>query len=529
MKELLPTLPIFIPALVALAGIFAPKRLGLQRFIAGVGMIGMLAAAVALVVAVFQEGIQAVYMGGWVPPFGIALVADPLSSMMVLITAVIGLTVGIFSMGDIERDIQRGLYFPLYHLLLMGVNGAFLTGDLFNLYVWFEVMLIASFVLITLGQKREQLEGGLKYVTINLLSSMIFLGGLGILYGKMGTLNMADLAIKIAEDPDRLLVNTSAVLLLVAFSIKAGLFPFFFWLPASYHTPAVAVSAVFAGLLTKVGVYALIRAFTLFFTQDMAFTHTVLLVLAVFTMVTGVLGAASQMTMRKILSFHIISQIGYMILGLALMTPLALAGAIFYLIHHIIVKTNLFLVSGWVTHAQGTDDLKKVGGFFKAAPWITLLFFISAFSLGGIPPLSGFWAKLLVIWAGLESGAYIATTAALLVGALTLYSMTKIWANVFWKADPREIEGETPRGTEKRGGRYLLWIPIASLSLMTLALSLYGRPLYQMSERAAQTVLEPQQYIQAVLESRGVEAPAISADAGTGVKGSLDERKDPHG
>jgi multicomponent Na+:H+ antiporter subunit D len=305
---------------------------------------------------------------------------------------------------------------------------------------------------------------------------------------------MADLAIKIAEDPDRLLVNTSSILLLVAFSIKAGLFPFFFWLPASYHTPAPAVSAVFAGLLTKVGVYALIRAFTLFFTQDLDFSHTLLLWLAVFTMITGVLGAASQMTMRKILSFHIISQIGYMILGLALMTPLALAGAIFYLIHHIIVKTNLFLVGGWVTHAAGSDDLKKVGGFFKAAPWITLLFFISAFSLGGIPPLSGFWVKLLVIWAGLDSGAYIATAAALLVGALTLYSMTKIWANVFWKARPDE-------GKPKPylNGGALRWIPIAALASMTLFLSFFGRPLYQMSARAADSILDPNEYISAVL------------------------------
>lgn len=494
MKDLLPILPILLPALSALVGLVAPRTQVVQRTVAGCGFLFALGVALWLGHLVFSEGIQVLSMGGWAPPFGIVLVADPLAALMVIITAIVGLAVGIFSMGDIDRAPQRGLYFPLYNLLLMGVNGAFLTGDLFNLYVWFEVMLIASFVLITLGQKRQQLEGGLKYVTINLLSSLLFLGGLGLLYGKMGTLNMADLAVKLAEDPDRLLVNTSSLLLLVAFSIKAGLFPFFFWLPASYHTPAPAVSAIFAGLLTKVGVYALIRAFTLFFTQDQQFTHNLLLWLAVLTMVTGVLGAASQMTMRKILSFHIISQIGYMVFGLALMTPLALAGAIFYLIHHIVVKTNLFLVSGWVTHVAGSDDLKVVGGFFKAAPWISLLFFISAFSLGGIPPLSGFWAKFLVIWAGLESAAYLATVAALLVGALTLYSMTKIWANVFWKARP-EAEASRPL---KRGG-FLFVFPMVLLASITLFLSFFGRPLYQMSVEAAESLLDPAIYITAVL------------------------------
>lgn len=494
MNSLLPLLSIFIPAIAALAGLLTPRVLRLQQAIAGLGFLASLVVACYLGVLVFTEGILVLRMGGWIPPFGIVLVADPLATLMVIITAIIALTVGLFSMADISRDFQRGLYFPLYNLLLMGVNGAFLTGDLFNLYVWFEVMLIASFVLMTLGQRREQLEGGLKYVTINLLSSMIFLGGLGLLYGKMGTLNMADVAVKIAEHPDQLLVNTSSILLLVAFSIKAGLFPFFFWLPASYHTPAPAVSALFAGLLTKVGVYALFRVFTLIFNYDQGFTHSLLLWLAILTMVTGVLGAASQFSMRKILSVHIISQIGYLILGLALMTPLALAGAIFYLIHNIVVKTNLFLVSGWVIHSAGSDDLKKIGGFYKIAPGMTFLFFISAFSLAGIPPFSGFWAKFLVVWASLEATAYWAAVAALLVGALTLYSMTKIWSYVFWKARPEEAEAQPIR----KGGA-LRWVPIALLGVLTLAISFFGRTLYQMSDQAAQSLLTPEIYISAVL------------------------------
>jgi len=283
------------------------------------------------------------------------------------------------------------------------------------------------------------------------------------------------------------------VLFFIAFGIKAAVFPLFFWLPASYHTMPVAVSALFAGLLTKVGVYALIRVFTLVFRDDVEFIKELMLVVACLTMAVGVLGAVAQMEMRRILSFHIVSQIGYMIIGLALMTPLALAGTVFYLAHHIIVKTNLFLVSGAVARATGSFELKKSGGLYAAQPGLALLFLIPALSLAGIPPLSGFWGKYILVKAGLESGQVVLVVVALAVSVFTMISMMKIWSEAFWKPHPL---GLTPAPVGLLNG------PIAAMAAMTLAIGFGVEPVMQLAERSAQQLLEPQTYIQAVLEAR---------------------------
>jgi multicomponent Na+:H+ antiporter subunit D len=281
----------------------------------------------------------------------------------------------------------------------------------------------------------------------------------------------------------------------------------FFWLPASYHTPPVAVSAVFAGLLTKVGVYALIRVFTLIFTTDLLFTHGLLLVIAGLTMVTGVLGAVVQYDFRRLLSFHIVSQIGYMVLGLALFTPLALAGTVFYLFHHIVVKANLFLASGVAHRYSGTFDLKKLGGFYAATPFFALLFFIPAMSLGGIPPLSGFFAKFAIVKAGLSGDTMFGGWAALLaavalaVGLLTLFSMTKIWAEVFWKAVPEGGKEPDPASVPLRE-RILLLAPVAALAVITLAIGFFPQFFFDFADRAAEQLLNPENYIQAVLGGR---------------------------
>jgi multicomponent Na+:H+ antiporter subunit D len=381
----------------------------------------------------------------------------------------------------------------------MGVNGAFLTGDVFNLYVWFEVMLIASFVLMALGGSREQLEGSFKYVTLNLMASAMFLAAVGTLYGISGTLNMADVALRTGDMSQPGLLMTVAMMLLVAFGIKAAVFPLFFWLPASYHTPAPAVSAVFAGLLTKVGVYALIRTFTLMFVQDPVYTHWLLLVIAGFTMVTGVLGAAAQSDFRRLLSFHIISQIGYMIMGLALWSPLALAGAVFYIVHNIIAKTNLFLIAGVVGRLRGTEDLKELGGFYRTRPALSVLFLVSALGLAGLPPLSGFWAKYILVKAGLDAGSHAIIGVALGVSLLTLFSMTKIWAQVFWKDAPGD-------GTDNPLGKAALWsfgVPVATLAILTIAVGLGFEPMLQLSLRASEQLLDPTAYVIAVLGPGG--------------------------
>ena len=488
--------PLALPFLTAVLA-FLLRTSPAGRWVSVIGNGVLLLAASILMARVLDAGVIAGQMGGWQAPFGITLVADYLGAVMVVITAITAFAVSIYALADIDTRKEQLGYHALFNVLIGGVTGAFLTGDLFNLYVWFEVMLISSFGLLILGGSKEQIDGGIKYVTLNLVSTILFLSGIGLLYGMTGTLNMADLGRVVPALENQALVTTVAVMFMIAFGVKAAVFPLFFWLPASYHTPAFAVSAVFAGLLTKVGVYALIRMFTLVFNADLEFTHTILLWVAGFTMVTGVLGAAAQNDMRKILSFHIVSQIGYMILGLALMTPFAIAGAVFYLVHHIVVKANLFLIAGVAERIAGSTDLGKIGGLYKSAPLLAVLFLIPAFSLAGFPPLSGFWAKYILVAASLEIEAWIIAGVALLVGLLTIYSMTKIWAEAFWKAHP---EGMDPELTRLDGRtRAALLLPIAGLAAMTLVIGFFPEPFVIFAETAAQQLLDPTPYITTVL------------------------------
>jgi multicomponent Na+:H+ antiporter subunit D len=501
--NLLLVLPILMPLFTAATSLLFWRRRQLQRWWGVIGMAALCVVAFVLLGCVRQDGIQAVQIGDWPAPFGITLVADLLSAIMVVLAALVGLAVAVYSLADIEAPREAFGYYPLLHILLMGICGAFLTGDLFNLYVWFEVMLIASFVLLALGGEQAQIEGAIKYVTLNLLASAVFLAGVGILYGISGTLNMADLARKLAQVDQPGVVTTVSMLFLIAFGVKAAVFPLFFWLPASYHTPPAAVSAIFAGLLTKVGVYALIRVFTLLFVQDVGYTHTLILIIAGLTMLTGVLGAVAQNEFRRILSFHIISQIGYMIMGLGLFSPLALAGSVFYITHHIIVKANLFLVSGLTYRLRGSYDLNTLGGLYTAYPVVAWLFLIPALSLAGLPPLSGFAAKLILVRAGLESQQYLIVTTALGVGLLTLFSMTKIWIEAFWKTAPHASapsqDGHDVSAADTPQGMGALLVPISGMALLTVALGLGAEGLFTLAMRAADQLLEPTAYIQAVL------------------------------
>lgn len=488
--------PLVLPFLTAVLAFLA--RFGRAgRWFSVAGNAVLLAAAALLMVRVLDDGVIAAQMGGWAAPFGITLVADYLSAVMVVITAITSLAVSVYALTDIDERKEHLGYHALFNILIGGVIGAFLTGDLFNLYVWFEVMLISSFGLLVLGGKKEQIDGGIKYVTLNLISTILFLSGIGLLYGMTGTLNMADIARSLPSVENQGLVTVIAMMFMVAFGVKAAVFPLFFWLPASYHTPAFSVSAVFAGLLTKVGVYALIRMFTLVFDADVGFTHTILLWIAALTMVTGVLGAAAQNDIRKILSFHIVSQIGYMIMGLALFTPLAMAGAVFYLVHHIIVKANLFLIAGVAERTAGSTDLNRIGGLYKAAPLLAVLFFVPAFSLAGFPPLSGFWAKYVLVAAALEDQAWIIAAVALVVGLLTIFSMTKIWAEAFWKPHPQGIEPSLS-ALAPSAKRHLL-LPIAGLAAMTLVIGFYPEPFVAFAEAAAAQLLDPTDYMATVL------------------------------
>jgi len=499
--EILIVLPILLPIITAIIQMSFNRHLNVQRIINVIAAFIQFGISIALFMSVYQGGIFSITLGSWPAPFGISFAADMFSAVMVLITGIISLTSSVYSIATVPKRTEIFFYYPLMQILIMGINGSFLTADIFNLFVWFEVMLISSFVLVALGGKKEQLEGAIKYVTINLISSSLFLAAVGILFGIAGSLNMADLAVKLPQVEQHGLIYITAALFLVSFGIKSAIFPLFFWLPASYHTPPAAVSAFFAGMLTKVGVYALYRVFTLLFNHDNEFTNTILLAVAGMTMLVGVLGAAAQNDFRRILSFHIISQIGYMILGLALYTPLAIAGGIFYIIHHIIVKANLFLISGAVNEIKGSYNLGVLGGVFKYYPLLGLLFLVPAMSLGGIPPLSGFWAKYTVVKAGLEVQEWGVIIVALVVGLLTLFSMTKIWNEVFWKDAPNNDSEKHEMAFAKRSinMKIMLFAPIVFLAAITVVIGIFPEPFFRVAQMCSEQLLNPQQYIEAVL------------------------------
>jgi multicomponent Na+:H+ antiporter subunit D len=488
-------LPIIIPLGAATIALLSWRSPRVQASFAITGGVALLIAALALAAQVSSENILVTQVGGWPSPVGITLVADLFSAILVAVASVIGLSVLVYSIADIDSGRKSYGFYPLVMVLLSGVCGAFLTGDIFNLYVWFEVLLISSFVLLSLGGTRDQLAGGLKYVALNLMASAMFLAALGILYGIAGTLNMADLSVKLAIGDRKGLVTAVAVLFLVGFGIKAAIFPLFFWLPAAYPTPPAAVSALFSGLLSKVGVYALIRVFTLLFTQDVPFTHGLILVLAGLTMVSGVLGAVAQNEFRRLLSFHIVSQIGYMLMGLGLFIPLGVGAAAYFIVHNIFAKSNLFLISGVVHRLSGSYQLKSLGGIYRERPGLSALFLIAALSLAGIPPLSGFIGKLALVRAGLEAGQYAIVATSLAVSFLTLFSMIKLWNEVFWKPAPSMNRS----GQALPRAQAVLMVPIVGLATLTVGLGLFPGLFFELFARAGEQLCNPGEYVRAVI------------------------------
>jgi multicomponent Na+:H+ antiporter subunit D len=487
-------LPVLIPFATFIVLLLKRRSVVFNQTVAIVSALMQLIISLLIINLVLNEGIQVTQIGNWPAPYGITIVADLFSAIMLVLSGIIALVISIYTVTGLSGDYHKGSFYPLMAVLLMGVNGAFVTGDVFNLYVWFEVMILASFVLLTMGGTRKQMYGGMKYMTMNLVSSMIFLAGIGVLYGQAGTLNMADLAVKVREAGPSSMLSVSAMLFFVAFGIKAALFPFFFWLPASYYTPPVVITALFSGLMTKVGMYSMIRFFTLIFVHEQEFWQPLILTVGGLTMVIGVLTAASQYDIRRILSFHIISQIGYMVMGLGLYTVAGVAGAIYFVAHNIITKTNTFLAAGIVNHIKGTFDLKALGGLYKSYPFIALLMFIPAMGLAGIPPLSGFFGKLLLIIAGIESEQYLITGVAVWVSLITLFSMIKIWNEGFWKKQPEKV-------AVTKGARvpFTMVLPVIILALLTIIMGVFAEPFIHISTQAGEQLVNPTEYIQAVL------------------------------
>ncbi len=448
--------------------------------------------AAALLVAVDRDGTVVLRVGGWAPELGIVLVADLFAALILLVAFATILVVELFAIG--QRRTPAGadpaVVSPILLVLAGGVGLSILTGDLFTLFVAFELILVASYVLLTHQGREAQIRSGMTYVVINLFASTLFLFGVAIVYAATGTVNMALLAERIPELPAATQVGIG-LWFLVVFGTKAAIFPLFAWLPDSYPTAPTTITAVFAGLLTKIGVYVLIRFFTL---MELDQLGPLLLVIAGLTMVIGVAGALAQDDVKRILSFHVVSQIGYMIMGLGIFTVAGVAGAVLFLVHQIPVKTVMFLAGGLIEDDQGTSALNKVGGLATSRPVIAVLFALPALSLAGLPPFSGFVAKLALVDAGVAAGDYVIVVVSLVASILTLLSMTKIWIGAFWgEVTPAAV----PASSRRSVGIMQTAATIAVLG--TIAVAVLAGVLWPMCEEIAADLLARAPYVTAVL------------------------------
>ncbi|MHA1525111.1 MAG: Na+/H+ antiporter subunit D [Alphaproteobacteria bacterium] len=487
--------PIVIPLLTAALAIMLRSRVGWQPIIALAGFAATGVMTIVLLVHVAAKGPLALTMSNWLPPFGITFAVDMLGALLACVATLVAGLVAVYGLVDTDVQAQRYGFYPLMLMLLVGINGSFLTGDIFNLYVWFEVMLISSFGLIVIGGTKEQLDGAIKYCFISLIGTTFFLIATGLLYGVAGTLNMADLYSTIRALPAHAPLSGIALLYALAFCIKAAAFPVFFWLPASYHTPKFAVSAVFAGLLTKVGVYALIRTFTIVFAQGPGQVFEVLTVVGVATMLVGAMGAMAQNELRRMFGYLVISGVGSMIVGLALHTPQTIAAAIFYAVHSILVITALYLMAGAIFRMAGTTRLRDLGGLYSASPMLAGLFLVLVFAISGFPPFSGFWPKLILVSGGLAAEAYWPSAAVLVTGVLTTIAVGRAWGLVFWRPAP---EGRQIQSLDRAQWRGLVW-PVVALVGAIVIIGFFPAILFDLVATASLSLADPSAYIGAVL------------------------------
>jgi multicomponent Na+:H+ antiporter subunit D len=525
-SAVLTPLPVLIPLLGAAATMFAGRRPRLQRGITLAALTAVVAVCGVLLYLTDRDGTLALHVGGWaqsVPgmgPLGITLVVDRLSALMLVVSSIVLLAVVFYAIGQGIRDGGEhqpvSIFLPTYLALSAGVCNAFLAGDLFNLFVGFEVLLAASFVLLTIGASTERVRVGISYVMVSMVSSMIFLIGIALVYAATGTLNMAEVALRL----DGVSPGTRSALfavLLVAFGIKAAVFPLSTWLPDSYPTAPAPVTAVFAGLLTKVGVYAIIRAHTLLFPG--AGLDRMLMVAAFLTMIVGILGAIAQSDIKRLLSFTLVSHIGYMVFGVALSSQLGMSGAIFYVAHHILVQTTLFLVVGLIERQAGGSTLQRLGGLAAASPVLAFVFVVPALNLGGVPPLSGFIGKVALLEAGAQSGsvlAWLLVGGSVVTSLLTLYVVSRVWTLAFWRTRADAPEGHLAAAapsvllddTEDIAlddrldvGRMPIGMlaPTGALIVVGLTLTVLAGPIFSYADRAAAEVLDRGRYISAVL------------------------------
>ena len=520
-------LAVMLPVLGAAVTFMLVRRPRAQVVVTVSALVLTLVLDALLLADVWDAGVAAVHLGGWPAPLGITLVVDRLSALMLVVSALITLAVLLYAsaQGLINRD-EGGpvsIFHPTFLILVAGVSNAFLAGDLFNLYVGFEILLTASYVLLTMGGTAQRIRAGVTYVVVSVLSSVVFLIAIAMIYAATGTVNMADLAVKLGELPSDVQMVLH-VLLLVGFGIKAAVFPLSFWLPDSYPTAPAPVTAVFAGLLTKVGVYAMIRTETLLFPAE--HVNALLLVVAALTMVVGILGALAQTDVKRILSFILVSHIGYMVFGLGLATETGLAATVYYVAHHITVQTALFLVTGLIENRAGTANIDRLGSLAKVSPFVSVLFLVPALNLGGIPPFSGFLGKVGLLRGGVEQAtplAYTLVGVSLLTSLLTLLVVVRVWTRAFWRRvedvehPPAQLvaayERAVARGVRPRRLEPGLVLPTTALVGLTLAFTVAAGPLFVLADDAAVDMLDRSPYIGAVLDDAAAERAAATLRA----------------
>ncbi|MBP2436885.1 Na+/H+ antiporter subunit D [Microbacterium amylolyticum] len=510
MSQLVP-LFVALPLLgAAMALILARHRL-MQVGVSIVTLSATFLLAVFMLYVVDTGTPLAVSVGGWPLPFGIVLYVDRLSALLVAVSSIVLLAVLLFSVGqgaaDGDEDTPVTIFHPTYLILAAGVFNAFIAGDLFNFYVGFEILLVASYVLITLGSTKERIRAGTVYIVVSLVSSLIFISAIAVIYGALGTVNMAQIAERMTELPAEVQMLLH-VMLLLGFAVKAAIFPLSFWLPDSYPTAPAPVTAVFAGLLTKVGVYAIIRTeMQLFHDSDL---DAILAIVAVVTMIVGILGAVAQAEMKRILSFTLVSHVGYMVFGIAIASEKAAGATVYYMVHHIIVQTTLFLAVGLIERYAGSTSILRVKGIAKAAPFLAALYLIPALNLGGLPPFSGFLGKFALFDAAAEEGTalmWVGVGAGVVTSLLTLYALMRAWNLAFWREENDSAETEArieyltsapdaDLQTRRRAIPRIMTSSTAGMVVIIVGLTVFAGPLYEICDRIGQELLLPISLVQ---------------------------------
>ncbi len=486
-------LPIILPFFFAMILLFFKEKIVVQRVLTLIGLAFSLIVSFILMAKVKSDGIQTLTLGSWPAPFGITMVSDMLSVLLVTTSILITFFVVWYSFKSIGEERERHYYYPAVLFMLTGVNGAFTTGDIFNMFVFFEVLLMASYVLIVLGGEKKQLRESIKYILVNVISSALFVITIALLYSVIGTVSMADIAVKVAEVGQPGILTVIAILFLLVFGIKGAIFPLYFWLPGSYAAPPMPVLALFGALLTKVGVYAITRVYTLFFIHNMAVTHELLLILSVVTIIAGCIGALAYFDLKHIMIYNIVIAVGVILFGVAQMNDNGMTGAMYYLMHDMIIKGALFLLIGIIITITGTSNLRKMGGLMTTHAPLGWTYLVAAFGLAGIPPLSGFAGKLLIAKGAFEAGNAWGSIIMLASSLVVLLSVIRIFIYAFW--------GEPKLDATRVKIRYgHLMAPAVVLVILSVFYGVGTEWLVPYMTDASHVLLNPSTYIDAVFK-----------------------------